>query len=239
MRRQDDLARFRVVLRKDAKIELLKGIPLFTGCSKRDLEEIARVTEEIHVDAGTVLIDEGQPGREAFVVVSGRLDVTRQGVGKVAEIGPGEVAGEMSLLSARPTSATVTATTPVHALRAGAADFVGLVDRMPLLWLEDRPRARGPRGQRRGARAPRLVGQRLVEPAPRLPHDLRVRVQVVRERDQRLRERPAATARPRRVVDLRAARERPVVSPRRARPTRPSRRTPDRRRRHSPSRGRR
>ena len=42
----------------------------------------------------------------------------------------------MSLLSARPTSATVTATTPVHALRAGAADFVGLVDRMPLLWLK-------------------------------------------------------------------------------------------------------
>ena len=88
MRRQDELARFRVVLRKDAKIELLKGIPLFTGCSKRDLEEIARVTEEIHVDAGTVLIDEGQPGREAFVVVSGRLDVTREGVGEVAEIGP-------------------------------------------------------------------------------------------------------------------------------------------------------
>jgi CRP/FNR family transcriptional regulator, cyclic AMP receptor protein len=124
------------VLRRDAKIELLRRIPLFSECSKADLREIARATDEVHVPAGTVMMREGRRGDEAFVVVSGRLEVSRRDSGKVAEIGPGEVVGEMALLSVKPRNATVTAMTPVHALRAEAADFLGLLDRLPLLWLK-------------------------------------------------------------------------------------------------------
>jgi CRP/FNR family transcriptional regulator, cyclic AMP receptor protein len=123
------------MLRKDARVELLKKIPLFAECSKKDLREIARITEELCVDEGTVLIREGEQGRELFVVVSGQLEVYRHGE-VVAFIGPGEVAGEMALLSSKPRSATVTAATDSQLLKAGDRDFLDLLDRTPLLWLK-------------------------------------------------------------------------------------------------------
>ena len=123
------------MLRKDARVELLKKIPLFAECSKRDLREIARITEELQVDEGTVLIREGETGHELFVVVRGQLEVYRNGA-TVAFIGPGEVAGEMALLSSRPRNATVTAATECYLLRAGDRDFLELLDRTPLLWLK-------------------------------------------------------------------------------------------------------
>ena len=124
------------MLRKDAKVELLRRIPLFAQCSKSDLREIARVTHPVEIPAGAVLIREGRRGDEAFVVVSGRLEVSRADVGKVDEIGAGEVVGEMALLAAKPRNATVTALTDVHALRVAGEDFLRLVDQMPLLWLK-------------------------------------------------------------------------------------------------------
>jgi CRP-like cAMP-binding protein len=123
------------MLRKDARVELLKKIPLFAECSKKDLREIARITEELQVDEGTVLIREGERGRDLYVVVHGQLEVYRHGE-TVAFIGPGEVAGEMALLSSKPRSATVTAATASHLLRAGDRDFLALLDRTPLLWLK-------------------------------------------------------------------------------------------------------
>jgi len=123
------------MLRKDARVELLKKIPLFSECSKKDLREIARITEELNVDEGTVLIREGERGRELYVVVRGQLEVYRDGA-TVAFIGPGEVAGEMALLSSKPRSATVTAATESFLLTAGGQDFLELLDRTPLLWLK-------------------------------------------------------------------------------------------------------
>jgi CRP-like cAMP-binding protein len=123
------------MLRKDARVELLKKIPLFAECSKTDLREIARITDELKVDAGTVLIREGEPGHELFVVVRGQLEVHRNG-GTVAFIGPGEIAGEMALLSSRPRTATVAAATEAYLLRAGDRAFLELLDRTPLLWLK-------------------------------------------------------------------------------------------------------
>ena len=123
------------MLRKDARVELLKKIPLFAACSKKDLREIARITEELRVDDGTVLIREGETGHELFVVVGGQLEVYRDGA-TVALIGPGEIAGEMALLSSRPRNATVTAAAECHLLRAGDTEFLELLDRTPLLWLK-------------------------------------------------------------------------------------------------------
>jgi CRP-like cAMP-binding protein len=123
------------MLRKDARVELLKKIPLFAECSKTDLREIARITDELKVDEGTVLIREGEPGHELFVVVRGQLEVYRNGA-TVAFIGPGEIAGEMALLSSRPRNATVAAATEAYLLRAGDRAFLELLDRTPLLWLK-------------------------------------------------------------------------------------------------------
>ena len=125
-----------MVLRRDDKVELLKGIPLFAQCSKKDLRDITRLTEEVAFDEGTVVMREGERGSEVFVIVDGILEVSRGGDGSLAEVGAGQVVGEIALLSNQPRSATVTAATSVRALRIGGAEFLDLLERMPLLWLK-------------------------------------------------------------------------------------------------------
>jgi CRP-like cAMP-binding protein len=125
-----------MMLGRDDKVELLKGIPLFAECSKKDLRDIARLTDEVGYDVGAVLIREGERGSEVFVVIDGTLEVSRDGEGNLAEVGAGQVVGEIALLSNQPRSATVSAGSPVRVLRIGGGDFVELLERMPLLWLK-------------------------------------------------------------------------------------------------------
>ena len=122
-----------MALRRDAKLELIRGTPLFTHCSRKDLQRIAEVADEIDLQAGKVLIEEGQRGREFFVLVSGEVEVRRKGR-KVATLGPGSFFGEMALLSKTPRTATVTAVTPIDVLVISDRAFLGLLDRMPELW---------------------------------------------------------------------------------------------------------
>jgi CRP-like cAMP-binding protein len=123
-------------LRTAARVELLREIPLFAQCSKKELSEIARVAEEIEVEEGEALMREGAPGHDFYVVLDGALDVVKDGRGRVDVVGPEDFVGETALLSRRPRNATVTAATRVSLLRIGDADFVALLDRMPLLWLK-------------------------------------------------------------------------------------------------------
>jgi CRP/FNR family cyclic AMP-dependent transcriptional regulator len=126
-----------VALQKNAKIELLRRIPLFAQCSKSDLQRIARIAEEIDFEAGTLLMREGERGHEVFVVINGQLEVWRRREGgQIASLGPGEVVGEMALISKKPRNATVRAATPVHLLRIRDTDFLRLLDQIPELWLK-------------------------------------------------------------------------------------------------------
>ena len=102
-------------MKKDAKIELLRRVPLFSACSKSELAEIASLADEIHFDAGRTLIREGARGREFIVVVDGSVDVRRKGR-KLPVRGGDSFFGELALLTNSPRSATVTTRTPVRAL---------------------------------------------------------------------------------------------------------------------------
>jgi CRP-like cAMP-binding protein len=124
-----------MALRANAKVELIRHTPLFEHCSKKDLAQIAQIADELDLRAGKVLIREGDRGREFFVVVSGEVEVRRKGR-KVATLGPGTFFGEMALLSQAPRSATVTALTPLDVLVITDRAFVGLLDRMPEIWLK-------------------------------------------------------------------------------------------------------
>jgi CRP/FNR family cyclic AMP-dependent transcriptional regulator len=104
-----------VRLRKDAKLELLAGVPLFAGCSKKELGEISTLADELSFPEDTTLIEEGRQGHEFFVLVEGSVDVRRKGR-KVSSLGDGSFFGEMSLVSSRPRNATVTASSPVRVL---------------------------------------------------------------------------------------------------------------------------
>ena len=114
----------------DRYIDHLATVPLFALCSRADLAKIARVTDEVRVEAGRVLMSEGEPGHEAFVVVDGSATVTRGGE-VLATVGPGAVVGEMALVDRAPRNATVTADTAMDLLVLGKREFSGLLDEAP------------------------------------------------------------------------------------------------------------
>jgi CRP/FNR family cyclic AMP-dependent transcriptional regulator len=116
---------------KDAKVELLRGVPLFAACSKRELSRIASLADEIEVPEGRVLTREGDPGWECFVVVDGRATITVGDRARVAPLGSGACFGEMSLLDQGPRSATVEAQTDMHLLVLDARSFSSMLEELP------------------------------------------------------------------------------------------------------------
>jgi len=119
-----------MALGRNAKIDLLKRVPLFAGCSKSELKELATTADEIDLREGRVLTKEGSPGREFFVLVEGTARVTRKGR-KVADLGPGDWFGEIALITDAPRTATVTATSPVDVLVISDRGFRRVVATMP------------------------------------------------------------------------------------------------------------
>ena len=97
------------------KIDILNKVPLFSGLSKRAMNEIAKITDEIDLPAGKELIREGDPGRQFFVLLEGGAEVLRKGR-KVNTLGAGDFFREISLVTERPTTAAVTLTEPSSAL---------------------------------------------------------------------------------------------------------------------------
>ena len=102
-------------MRKDAKLELLRHVPLFAGCSKKELGEISTLADELSLPAGTKLIEEGRQGHEFFLLVDGEVDVRMKGR-KVKSLANGTWFGEMALVSSLPRNATITALSPVRVL---------------------------------------------------------------------------------------------------------------------------
>jgi len=119
-----------VRLRKDAKVELLSGIPLFSQCSKRDLAAIGGIADEIDLKEGKELTREGKLGREFFVLVDGTAEVRKKNR-KVATLKGGDFFGEIALVHQAPRTATVTASSPVRALVIMERDFRRLLDEQP------------------------------------------------------------------------------------------------------------
>jgi CRP/FNR family transcriptional regulator, cyclic AMP receptor protein len=116
---------------KDAKTELLREVPLFSACSKREVARIASLADEIEVTAGKTLTREGEPGSEAFVIVEGRARVTVGDRGRLAALGPGACFGEMSLLDQGARSATVESETDMHLLVLDSRSFSSLLEEVP------------------------------------------------------------------------------------------------------------
>jgi CRP/FNR family cyclic AMP-dependent transcriptional regulator len=111
-------------------LDHLAQVPMFSACSKKDLQMIARASDEVDVAAGKTLVEEGKPGHEFFLIESGTATVSRNGK-KIASLGPGQYFGEMALLDRGPRSATVKADTDMTVLVLGQREFSGVVDEVP------------------------------------------------------------------------------------------------------------
>lgn len=111
-------------------LDHLAQVPMFSACSKKDLQMIARASDEVQVASGKTLVEEGQPGHEFFLIVGGTATVLRNGR-KIATLGPGQYFGEMALLDRGPRSATVRADSDMTVLVLGQREFSGVVDEVP------------------------------------------------------------------------------------------------------------
>jgi CRP-like cAMP-binding protein len=124
-----------MALRRDAKLELLKSTPLFSGCSENELRVLAKTADELDLREGTVITREGRPGREFFVLVDGTARVTKNGK-KIGELAAGDWFGEIALLTDTPRTATVTATSPVDVLVITDRSFRTVVETVPSIALK-------------------------------------------------------------------------------------------------------
>lgn len=115
---------------KDTYLDHLAEVPLFSAASRRDLQKISRASDEVAVKTGRVLVDEGRPGHEFFLILEGTASVRRKNR-KVAELGPGQYFGELSLLDRGPRTATVVADTDMKILVLGQREFLGVLDEVP------------------------------------------------------------------------------------------------------------
>jgi CRP-like cAMP-binding protein len=111
-------------------MDRLAAVPLFSGCSGRELQTIARTVKDIDHEAGTVIAREGDPGVGLFIIVDGKAEVTIGGK-RTATLGKGEFFGEIALLDGGPRTATVTATTDIELLGLTEWVFRGLMQEHP------------------------------------------------------------------------------------------------------------
>lgn len=113
--------------------ELLSRLPLFAGCSAREVERVARYAHEEQVPEGQAIVTEGEQGDRFFVVVAGTVEVERHG-GVVRTFGPGDFFGETALVAHAPRNASIRATSPVKVLVLPARDFRAVVGRFPTIY---------------------------------------------------------------------------------------------------------
>jgi CRP-like cAMP-binding protein len=136
---------------QDTKADALGRCPFFSGLSRKELVEVAKVTEDLEVDEGKALAREGESGREFFVIVDGEVVVTKEGR-EIRRLSDGDFFGEIALLEDTPRTATVTAATPLRFFVLTRQSFRGLLDRQPEIEekvrtaLEERVRATSEEG---------------------------------------------------------------------------------------------
>jgi len=119
----------------DAKLELLRRVPLFATFKARDLELVGRLADEVDVPAGRVLTREGEVGHEFFVIVSGTVRIERAGK-LLNTLGPGDFLGEIALIDGRPRTATATAVGPARLLVLASREFASLTGEYPDIQIE-------------------------------------------------------------------------------------------------------
>jgi NTE family protein/lysophospholipid hydrolase len=115
----------------DPVASLLRNSPAFAQLSEETCARIAALTGEHTIAPGEFLVEEGDPGAELFLVVSGTLQLTQRStidpeseeILHLGSVGAGEVVGELSLLTGQPRPASMQATETTVVRTLGAADF--------------------------------------------------------------------------------------------------------------------
>ena len=122
----------RTLARARKEVDYLATVPLFSALSRKELGDVVQAAEELDAPVGEELVTEGRIGREFFLILEGNAVVRRNGR-KIAELGPGQWFGELSLIDHEPRSATVVAASDMKLLVLGQAEFAGLLETLPAM----------------------------------------------------------------------------------------------------------
>jgi len=104
------------------KEDRLKAVPLFSRCSKRELEFLASRVDELSLPAGKTLLVQGQPTDTFYILLSGEVDVSVNGR-PVKRLKAGDFFGEIGMLDRGLATASVTTTQPSKTLALSHAQF--------------------------------------------------------------------------------------------------------------------
>jgi CRP/FNR family cyclic AMP-dependent transcriptional regulator len=110
--------------------QLLSQTRLFAGIDADGLARIAARMTELEVPADRVIARQGEIGTGFFVIVSGNVRVVRDGE-TLAELGPGDFFGELSVLDGKPRNAQVVTTEPTTCLALATWEFEAVVREQP------------------------------------------------------------------------------------------------------------
>lgn len=111
---------------------MLKRVPLFSHCTKRELAAVAAEADELVLPEGRTLTKQGARGSEFVVIVDGSADVRRNGR-RINRLGAGDFLGEIALVSGAPRTATVTTTSTTRVLVLTDRSFGRLTKELPSL----------------------------------------------------------------------------------------------------------
>jgi CRP/FNR family transcriptional regulator, cyclic AMP receptor protein len=121
--------------KQDPKVAVLKSVPLFAGCTDKELEEISKMAKEVQFPEGKQICKQGQTGLGLHVITDGETKVVINGRTR-RRLGPGAFFGEMALLDNGPRSAGVVAESAVSTLSLSAWDFKEVVGNHPTIALK-------------------------------------------------------------------------------------------------------
>lgn len=113
-------------------LDQLRKLRLFAACSRKELEQIERLTDEITVDEGAKVVKQGDVAREAFVIIDGTAAVVLDDE-ELLVLGPGQHFGELALLDGGRRTASVIARSPLRLLVLHRPAFMGLLDEHPAI----------------------------------------------------------------------------------------------------------
>jgi len=112
------------------RAEMLTEVPFFDGFGADEILRVVELSDEVLIPAGSVVVDQGDPGTDCYVILDGTASVYVRG-DHVASSGPGSMVGEMALVDHRPRTATVVADTDLDLLRFNSEAFRKLLEEMP------------------------------------------------------------------------------------------------------------
>ena len=118
--------------KQTGKQDILRKVPLFSDLSKRNLNEIAKITDELEVQAGKVLAKQGERGSEFVLILQGMVKVEKDGK-LINRLSANDFFGEIALIDKKPRTATVIAETNAKLLVVEARSFGRLLEQAPRL----------------------------------------------------------------------------------------------------------